>query len=1022
MASRIFFTPPRKDFGYYRLNYEVFLLWRVQSLLVTALLSFFAFIVTSYSQGVRIHERIEIKPENNIKSHATTSSIILKRTLPVDSYVKGYSWGGYYFEVNGVSFGSTTPPTRFSEILLPGWYEFGQFPAGTVIVPVLSRFTSYSQGWPDVDLIQGPVTTETITFTINEENGRCEPEGYIGIEIDELLHHIEGTFSKDRIEIGEGATLNLHGVAEDGSDVAIDDNLEIMLSPSELLQLEDADRVEGSIYYYRWEKAKSGIRVIGKETFGDGEYAVGGTGVWCDYTDVGMYPWLYVQTRKGINHYTVRIVPDTVTYGKSGKVYVQAKDENDNDMVPPYSAILTMTIDYNGGGGGAMGSVQARPLIKGKAPVVQALAGESYGSGYGYLASPDGQKAAYIEGIPYDVAHDGGVEFVAEGDILKSKDIVNMTITANDQMYSSGYGTVSVISSSILVTVSPSTISPGDTADIIVQKKKYDGTIEDFPPDQKFEIGMLSGCMAGEILTSVGKETYFKDVLAPFKFVAADSVDSTNNKILIRAGVNVDNGGGGGSAGSIRNVSSIEIPDNLKMKKQELHANLKEMRPNLSVIDKKKPVKTASMNACNTNKFVYDRYGEGEVEISLLDHFDFRLERDTVAFTETARFFVQAKNVKDDSIKIDGNKLLKLMVTTNDTCGTFIDKKGDTLKTTPVVLESIPYRDAKDGQIRFAAVKKNPDSVLTCMIRVELQEDLTKKGDTSIVVDEQTLKIVMLTPYQVRPSIPTDNQAMVNLRIKPFEVRMTRGGKPVANHPFQLRTDYVRGSGGHDHGDTRDNVREDNDDNYGYFLFGQPEQRHRPLEDVTNADGKFAVTYSASIFGDTMRIYLKSRNNRLLKDSVSVVEKVAGLQLLGDGANYVKVGGTCNHHGPRTDTLYQNCRIPDNDHFGTARLVQIIQSVADSLVIKCPNYRLLVNDMSLPLGSKFEINGSWNINTDHQEHRLGTNADVGIYRNGYSINLASDTTRSNILRSIIRNVSGNFPGDERRTKNHFHIQ
>jgi hypothetical protein len=489
--------------------------------------------------------------------------------------------------------------------------------------------------------------------------------------------------------------------------------------------------------------------------------------------------------------------------------------------------------------------------------------------------------------------------------------------------------------------------------------------------------------MSGEILTSVGTSTYFKDVQQPFKFVAADSVDTTDAKILIRAGVyESSGGGGGGSPDSFRDVSPTDKPDSLSMKKQESHAKLKDMKPNVSVRGASNPARPAWGETCNADAFQYELFGVGEAEIGkdTLDHFAIKLEHDTIAFTELSKLYVQAKNAKNEDIKLDGNTPLKLCVSTNEEYGTFINKNGDTLKTTPVVLENIPYEDAKTGLIRLAAVKKNPDSIVSCTIRAELQNDTTKKGEKDAIVVEQTLKIVMETPHEVRPSIPTEdrNQTMVNLRRKSFDVRMTRGGKPVVNHPFQLTTDYVRGSGGHDHGETRDTIRANNNDNYGYFYTDQDTTHRRPFDTLTNTEGRFtAIEYNASIFGDTMRIILKSRSNRLLVDSVSILERVFGLQLLGDGTNYIKAGGTCNHHGPRTDTSYTNCRTPDNNHWIMSAAAVSLEGAAEEFLHAEWNRnreQMRINDLSLPFGGLFDKDGDWR--NPHTSHRTGNDVDI----------------------------------------------
>jgi hypothetical protein len=291
-------------------------------------------------------------------------------------------------------------------------------------------------------------------------------------------------------------------------------------------------------------------------------------------------------------------------------------------------------------------------------------------------------------------------------------------------------------------------------------------------------------------------------------------------------------------------------------------------------------------------------------------------------------------------------------------------------------------------------LKKNPDSLVTCKIRVELlasptggQNDASKKGDTVVVVVEQTLKIVMDTPYVVRPSIPTEDRdtTRVRQRKKTFEVKMTRGGKPVANHPIRLWTDYVVESGGHEHGDTRNVRRENNDNNYGYFTIGQATHHRRPFDTLTNAGGKFAVTYSASIFGDTMKIYLKSRHKTLLLDSISIAEKVDSL------INFRNVAS--NSRWTFSQTATGETRHPDNNW--------CIPNFSDSLQLAIDNFNewtktkkgggravaVSLNDMTLQLGGRFDISGRWDGRNSqaHLFHRVGTSVDVNPTLSGVQL-------------------------------------
>jgi murein endopeptidase len=165
-----------------------------------------------------------------------------------------------------------------------------------------------------------------------------------------------------------------------------------------------------------------------------------------------------------------------------------------------------------------------------------------------------------------------------------------------------------------------------------------------------------------------------------------------------------------------------------------------------------------------------------------------------------------------------------------------------------------------------------------------------------------------------------------------------------------------------------------------------------------------------------------SRRNRLLWDTLSVAEKVPNLQPLGDGANYIKVGGTCEHYGPSDRGTSGNCQTHDHNHWGTAALVRVVQAVADSFSTTYPGYRLRVNDMSLPNGGKFEVDGSWSATADHQEHRKGTNADITLTaynRTGGEVSLSQrQRTR---LWDLISHLVGRRPLDE-SDRNHYHIQ
>jgi len=411
---------------------------------------------------------------------------------------------------------------------------------------------------------------------------------------------------------------------------------------------------------------------------------------------------------------------------------------------------------------------------------------------------------------------------------------------------------------------------------------------------------------------------------------------------------------------------------------------------------------------------------------NLVDHFEITCEQDTVAFTESAKIFVQAKDVNNQNIELAADKLVTFTVTTNAEYGTFIDQDGDTLKTTPVKLEHIPYADAKAGEIQFAAVKKNPVDPVLCNVKAELESDPSKAGEARIPVVEQTLKIVMEPPREVRPSIPTEDADtnMTKLRKKTFEVQMTRNKAAVPNHPFRLWTNYVEQTGGHDHGDTRTVRQTDNNDNYGYFVAEGKSEHRRPLDDVTNANGKFEVTYNASIFGDSMRIYLQSRDPqkaKFFKDSVTVVEKVEGL------INFRNV--VSNGRWTFAQSATGATRHADNNWCSQSMSNNLQKAIRKFYnwsmdTLESP-FVLSLNDMSLIFGGRFDVSGKWDSRNSqaHLYHRKGTSVDINDPSNRIKIDDGSRYGKWTAIGIKLKNIFDDYglsPENERPV--HFELR
>jgi hypothetical protein len=370
------------------------------------------------------------------------------------------------------------------------------------------------------------------------------------------------------------------------------------------------------------------------------------------------------------------------------------------------------------------------------------------------------------------------------------------------------------------------------------------------------------------------------------------------------------------------------------------------------------------------------------------DHFAITLEHDEIAFTETSKIFVQAKDASDQDVVFDDNEKLFFTVIENGQYGTFINKSGDTVKTAPPTLGDVTYADARSGQIRFAAVKKNPAVREVAKIRVTWQGDETKKGETEIAILEQTLKIVMIGPREVRPLIPEEiiklpgNQGTITPfgAMTELHVSLTYKGSQIAGHQFELSSNYVDGSGGHDHITDR---RTRNLDNYGSFSLKSniPSQASNPYQGTTAIGEESNVVYTASIFGDRMVFRVQSTQNPLLWDTLSIAEKV---ELLEDFAE-APPAGYWNLTGSTGPTTYPKCSGTliehGRNHYGSPLLVEQLQAaVLDFFDWSATEegggspLKLGINDMSLEHGGLFDICGDWL--PGHWYHRTGASVDI----------------------------------------------
>ncbi|NNN04714.1 MAG: hypothetical protein HKL90_02320 [Elusimicrobia bacterium] len=151
--------------------------------------------------------------------------------------------------------------------------------------------------------------------------------------------------------------------------------------------------------------------------------------------------------------------------------------------------------------------------------------------------------------------------------------------------------------------------------------------------------------------------------------------------------------------------------------------------------------------------------------------------------------------------------------------------------------------------------------------------------------------------------------------------------------------------------------------------------------------------YQASQFGGDVLFTATLLNASNAVSTATLTVAMPNLSLLDDATYYDKTGGTCDHPGPNTHGLSENCSAPDDNHYvysspvdpsdPTSNPRQQLQRAAQAF-LKATGTKMRFNDMSLPDGGGFDIFGQWDSDVDaasctrrgHCWHRLGKSVDV----------------------------------------------
>ena len=139
------------------------------------------------------------------------------------------------------------------------------------------------------------------------------------------------------------------------------------------------------------------------------------------------------------------------------------------------------------------------------------------------------------------------VDYKADSISSEISDSVVFRVTTSDPEIVPKEALLIIKSPPIHVYTVPEVLGADDTADVFIKHRLENGTLEDFPPEQTFELGVLDGCVNGNFMVGDSISNYFADALQPIKFVTADELEPEFDKVLIRVGTDLGGGGGGGA-------------------------------------------------------------------------------------------------------------------------------------------------------------------------------------------------------------------------------------------------------------------------------------------------------------------------------------------------------------------------------------------------------------------------------------------------------------------------------------------
>ncbi|MEX2602788.1 MAG: hypothetical protein WD361_01230, partial [Gracilimonas sp.] len=272
----------------------------------------------------------------------------------------------------------------------------------------------------------------------------------------------------------------------------------------------------------------------------------------------------------------------------------------------------------------------------------------------------------------------------------------------------------------------------------------------------------------------------------------------------------------------------------------------------------------------------------------------------------------------------------------------------------------------------------------------EQEEVFVSCFEFTIGNDAPEISLELPDSAEVWPTIPRGGAShlfdftQIDNMLEDITVAVLNNEEPVSGQPVNVTTEWIEGTGGHNH-NGNDDLSLPPQNRMGWIINTiEADSAQGQLETVTNEDGKIRLIYRAPEFGGQIRIIAQTNINGedlFADDTLEVM--VPDLVRLPNSNEYNKIGGTSSHNGPPLNG-------EDNNHYGTQAFVDSLGSLAvtwnelaDSAIINADETPLRFNDMSLPNGGKFDLDGRWLtelVGIAHDYHRVGRDLDIRTTR------------------------------------------